>query len=115
MINVKLCRSGGFRKSIRMIDHIRKSPLSFQIGCTLGESGILSAAGRALCLLSKDAVNYDGSYDRFLLEENTTMEPVSFGPKGEAGPLRNPGLGIQVNREALHQLAISSTITIKRP
>jgi len=115
MINVKLCRSGGFRKAIRMIDHIRKSPLSFQIGCTLGESGILSAAGRTLCLLSKDAVNYDGSYDRFLLKENTTMEPVSFGPKGEAGPLKDPGLGIQVNRRSLHRLKISSTITIKRP
>ena len=115
MINVKLCRSGGFRKAIRMIDHIRKSPLSFQIGCTLGESGILSAAGRALCLLSKDAVNYDGSYDRFLLKKNTTMEPVSFGPKGKAGPLTDPGLGIQVNRRSLHQLTISPTITIKRP
>ena len=115
MINVKLCRSGGFRKAIRMIDHIRKSPLSFQIGCTLGESGILSAAGRALCLLSKDAVNCDGSYDRFLLKENTTMEPVSFGPMGEAGPLKGPGLGIQVNRRSLHRLTISPTITIKRP
>lgn len=115
MINVKLCRSGGFRKAIRMIDHIRKSALSFQIGCTLGESGILSAAGRTLCLLSKDAVNYDGSYDRFLLKKNTTMEPVSFGPKGEAGPLKNPGLGVQVNQRALHSLARSSIITIKRP
>ena len=115
MINVKLCRSGGFRKSIRMIDHIRESPLSFQIGCTLGESGILSAAGRALCLLSKDAVNYDGSYDRFLLKENTTLEPVSFGPKGEAGPLQSPGLGVRVNRRALHRLSISSIITIKQP
>ncbi|MCJ7810374.1 MAG: hypothetical protein MUP26_08955, partial [Desulfobulbaceae bacterium] len=115
MINVKLCRSGGFRKAIQMIDHIRKSPISFQIGCTLGESGILSAAGRALCLLSKDAVNYDGSYDRFLLKENTTMEHVSFGLKGEAGPLGNSGLGVQVNRQALYQLALSPTITIQRP
>lgn len=115
MINVKLCRSGGFRKAIRMIDFIRKSPFSFQIGCTLGESGILSAAGRTLCLLSKDAVNYDGSYDRFLLKKNTTMAPVSFGPKGEAGPLKNPGLGVQVNRRALKDLAGSPIITIKRP
>jgi len=115
MINVKLCRSGGFRRAFRMIDTIRNSPLSFQIGCTLGESGILSAAGRALCLLSKDAANYDGSYDRFLLKENTTVEPVSFGLRGEAGQLRNPGLGVRVNQAALHKLAVSSIITIKRP
>ncbi|MBW1674083.1 MAG: hypothetical protein JRJ45_10655 [Deltaproteobacteria bacterium] len=51
MANIKLCRSGGFRRSLRMIELIRSSGLSFQIGCTLGESGILSAAGRALSLL----------------------------------------------------------------
>ena len=34
IINVKLCRSGGFRRALGMIDAIRKSPLSFQIGCT---------------------------------------------------------------------------------
>ncbi|MFO7599693.1 MAG: enolase C-terminal domain-like protein, partial [Candidatus Desulfacyla sp.] len=56
MINVKLCRSGGFRRSLAMIDEIRKGGLSFQIGCTLGESGILSAAGRTLCLLCGDAL-----------------------------------------------------------
>ena len=115
MINVKLCRSGGFRKAFQIIDHIRKSPVSFQIGCTLGESGILSAAGRALCLLSKDAVNYDGSYDRFLLKENTTAEHVSFGLKGEAGPMGNSGLGVRVNRHALNQLAIAPILTINRP
>ena len=70
MINVKLYRIGGFRRSLRMIEGIRNGGLSFQIGCYLGESGVLSAAGRALSLLSSDAAYYDGSYDRFLLKEN---------------------------------------------
>ncbi len=115
MINIKLCRSGGYRRAFQMIDAIRKSPLSFQIGCTLGESGILSAAGRALCLLSKDAVNFDGSYDRFLLKENTTTENVSFGPEGRAGPLGGYGLGVHVNERNLKELAVSSIITAKAP
>jgi len=116
MINVKLCRSGGFRKSLTMIDEIRKRGLSFQIGCTLGESGILSAAGRTLCLLCGDAVNYDGSYDQFLLRENTTVKNISFGPGGEAGPLDGPGLGVNVNRQNLLRLGDgSSVMTIKGP
>lgn len=105
MINVKLSRSGGFRRSLRMIERIRSSGLSFQIGCTLGESGILSAAGRALSLLCRDAVYYDGSYDRFMLKENITTQDVSFGPGGQAGPLDSPGLGVKINRENLLHLS----------
>ena len=116
MINVKLCRSGGFRRSLGIIDEIRKSGLSFQIGCTLGESGILSAAGRTLCLLCGDAVNYDGSYDEFLLKENTTVGNVSFGPGGEAGALGGHGLGVTVRKESLTRLGNGSpALTITRP
>ena len=116
MINVKLCRSGGFRRSLTIIDEIRKSGLSFQVGCTLGESGILSAAGRTLCLLCGDAVNYDGSYDKFLLKENTIVDNVSFGLGGEAGALGGHGLGVTVNGKSLTRLGNGSPVlTIRRP
>jgi len=116
MTNVKLCRSGGFRRSLRIVDRLRASGLSFQIGCTLGESGILSAAGRALCLLCKDAVYYDGSYDRFMLKENITTEDVSFGPGGKAGPLDGSGLGVEINKENLLHLSNGSpNLTISNP
>ena len=110
MINVKLSRSGGFQRTLRNIDYLRSRGISFQIGCNLGESGILSAAGRGLCLLCKDAMYYDGSYDRFLLKENITVEDVSFGLGGGAGPLDGPGLGVNVNTEALEHLCNESEI-----
>jgi len=116
MINVKLSRSGGFRRSLRIIERIRSSGLSFQIGCTLGESGILSAGGRALGLLCRDAAYYDGSYDRFILKENTTTEDVSFGLGGKAGALDGPGLGVEINRESLMHLSNGSpSATISKP
>ncbi len=116
MVNVKLCRSGGFRRALKIIKFIRSKGLSFQIGCTLGESGILSSAGRTLCLICKDAKYYDGSYDKFLLKENVTLENVSFGQGGEAGRLEGPGLGMDVSSDKLKRLCDdSSTITIPRP
>ena len=116
MINVRLSKCGGFRRSLRIIDRLRMNGLSFQIGCQLGESGILSAAGRALCLLCKDAKYYDGSYDQFLLKENSTVEDVSFGPGGEAGPLDGPGLGVIVNKESLMRMSNGSpSVTIPNP
>ena len=116
MINVRLSKCGGFRRSLRIIDRLRMNGLSFQIGCQLGESGILSAAGRALCLLCKDAVYYDGSYDRFMLKENITVEDVSFGRGGEAGPLDGPGLGVIINKESLMRLSNGSpSVMISNP
>jgi muconate cycloisomerase len=86
---------------LKIIDYLRSNGMKFQIGCHLGESGILSAAGRALCLLCKDAVYYDGSYDEYLLKENTTQEDVSFGIGGKGSPLEGPGLGVNINHHGL--------------
>jgi L-Ala-D/L-Glu epimerase len=104
MVNVRLSKCGGFRRSLEMIAYLRATGLSFQIGCQLGESGILSAAGRILCLLNHDSQYYDGSYDNFLLQKNLTEENVTFGPGGMAGPLKGPGLGVQINNGYLADL-----------
>ena len=114
MINVRLSKNGGFRNSLRIIDYLRRNGTFFQIGCHLGESGILSAAGRILCLLCNDAMYYDGSYDEFLLEENVTLEHVSFGLGGEADPLDGHGLGIEVDSQNLARLSEGSPTVLKR-
>ena len=116
MINVRLSKCGGFRNSLKIIEYLRCNGISFQIGCHLGESGILSAAGRILCLLCSDAVYCDGSYDEFLLEKNVTVEDVSMGPGGEADPLKGSGLGIEVSGKSLAELSESfHTTTVFRP
>jgi muconate cycloisomerase len=116
MVNVRLSKCGGFRRSLGIIEYLRGNGLSFQIGCQLGESGLLSAAGRILSLLCRDALYYDGSYDDYLLKENITAENVNFGPGGEAGPLNGPGLGVEVDRQSLRRLNDGGLIpTVFRP
>jgi muconate cycloisomerase len=113
MINVRLSKCGGFRNSLKIIEYLRYRGIPFQIGCQLGESGILSAAGRALSLLCGDATYYDGSYDAFLLEENITLEHVSFGSGGEAKSLEGPGLGVEVSAQSLERLS-TDCISLRR-
>jgi muconate cycloisomerase len=116
MINVRLSKCGGFRKSFDIIDYLRSNSIPFQIGCHLGESGILSAAGRVLCLLCRDAVYFDGSYDEYLLKENTTQQDVSFGPHGNAGPINGFGLGVDIDLYRLKGLCHDTEIkTIVNP
>jgi len=105
MINVRLSKCGGFRKSFRIIHYLRERGIPFQIACQLGESGLLSAAGRILSLLCRDALYHDGSYDEFLLKENVTVDNVSFGYGGSAGPLGGNGLGVQVDTNKLRRLS----------
>jgi len=111
MVNIRLSKCGGFRRSMSMIEYLRKNGLSFQVGCQLGETGILSAAGRVLSLLSSDALYHDGSYDKYLLRENLTYEDVSFGNGGYAGPINGPGLGVRINPEKLRHMTDHTPVT----
>jgi len=110
MVNVRLSKCGGFRRSLKIIDYLRQNNTAFQIGCHLGESGLLSAAGRVLCLLCGDALYYDGSYDEFLLMENITLENVSFGRAGKAHPLNGVGLGVNIDLQRLRRLSNGGSI-----
>jgi len=47
----------------------------------------------------------DGSYDKFLLKENLTLDNVSFGAGGLAGPLTGPGLGVRVSPQQIERLS----------
>ena len=113
MINVRLSKCGGFRKSFRIIRYLREKGIHFQIACQLGESGLLSAAGRTLSILCRDALYHDGSYDEFLLKENITVENVSFGFGGTAGPLGGEGLGVQINKTNLERLSNGKVFEIR--
>ena len=75
----------------------------------MGETGILSAAGRHLATLIPDARYFEGSYDRFLLASNLTVRNVSFGYGGFARPLTGPGLGVEVSESALGAMTVART------
>lgn len=113
MINVRLSKCGGYRRSFRIIRYLRENGIPFQIACQLGESGLLSAAGRILSLLCRDALFHDGSYDEFLLKENITVENITFGYGGSAGPLEGSGLGVEINRGNLKHLSNGKIHRIK--
>ena len=114
VINVRLSKCGGFFNSLRIIRRIRDAGLNYQVGCQLGESGILSAAGRALSAVSCDALYYDGSYDAFLLKGNLTTEHVTFNHAGRAVPLQGPGLGVTVEPKNLDRFS-NSILTVSLP
>jgi muconate cycloisomerase len=105
VFNLRLSKCGGILAADRMLDIGRQQRIAAQLGCQVGETAILSAAGRQFAM-SRKLRYLEGSYSNYLLKEDIVDEPVEFGPGGVAQPLTGAGLGIKVNEEALRRLAV---------
>jgi L-alanine-DL-glutamate epimerase-like enolase superfamily enzyme len=106
MLNLRLSKNGGLFKVLKIAEIAEKEGLRYQIGCLVGETGILSASGRVAASILPKAVYVDGSYDSYLLSENITLENFSFGFGGVAEIIRGQGLGFIVDEARLERLSI---------
>ncbi len=109
MVNLRLSKNGGLIKVLKMAEIAEKGGLQYQIGCHVGETGILSALGRVAASILPKAEYVDGSYDSYLLSENITSENFSFGFGGVAEIIRGQGLGFIVDETRLGRLSIGKT------
>lgn len=105
VFNLRLSKCGGILAANRLYEIGRKKAIAAQLGCQVGETGILSAAGRQLAS-SRKLLYLEGSYSSYLLQDDIVNEPVEFGPGGVAQPLAGHGLGVSVNEETLQCLAV---------
>lgn len=105
MINIRLSKNGGLLRSLKMAATAERYGLRYQLGCHVGETGILSALGRVAASLMSDPVYIDGSYDRHLLAQNIITEDYSFGYGGIAAVRRGQGPGYIVDRSKLDEVS----------
>ena len=66
LFNLRLSKCGGFIRTLRLASYAAKHGLSCQLGCQVGESAILSAAGRHFACSVKGLQALEGSFDRWL-------------------------------------------------
>jgi len=104
MINIRLSKHGGLLRSLHMARLAEEHGLSYQLGCHVGETGILSGLGRVAASLMEQPVYVDGSYDRHLLSENIITEDYSFGYGGIASIRRNQAAGYIVDTSKMEKL-----------
>ncbi len=108
--SVRLAKCGGFVKSREIIQLAASHGIAVQIGCHVGETAILSAAGRHLAALCPGYRYLEGALSRFVLEEDISTTAVEFGAGGRAPFLPGPGLGIDIDPErfARHAIPVAS-------
>jgi L-alanine-DL-glutamate epimerase-like enolase superfamily enzyme len=105
LFNLRISKNGGIFKTLRLADMASRAGMGFQFGCQVGETAILSAAGRHLAAHLSDAKFFEGSYGSLLLEEDIADESIQFGYAGRAPLLSGPGLGIRVREDLLERYA----------
>lgn len=110
MFNIRISKCGGLFNSIRIARIAKAAGISCQLGCHVGESGVLSAAGRHFASCVEGIKYLEGSYARFLLVEDVANEDVSFGYGGRARMLFGPGLGVTVNEDRLKKYITNKVV-----
>ena len=108
LFNIRISKCGGFLNSLKLAALARQAGLGYQLGCQVGETGILSAAGRHFASSVSDIRYVEGSYDQFLVRERLTVENLTFGRKGLAPAITRPGLGVTIDERALARVTIDS-------
>jgi len=107
LFNIRISKCGGFLTSLKIAATAHQAGLGYQLGCQVGETGILSAAGRHFAS-SVDGIRYlEGSYDSFLVKERLTDQNLTFGRRGFAPALTEPGLAVSIDEEALKRVTVA--------
>lgn len=108
MFNLRLSKCGGFTRTLRLASLAKKHGLNCQLGCQVGETAILSAAGRHFAASVAGLRYLEGSYDRRLVGESLGKKDITFGWGGWAPALRGGGLGIEIDESALKRVTTHS-------
>ncbi|HEU4342750.1 MAG TPA: enolase C-terminal domain-like protein [Candidatus Binatia bacterium] len=109
--NIRISKCGGLLGSFRLRDMARQAGLGFMLGAQVGETAILSAAGRQFATRSRDVRFCEGSFGSFLLEHDIGLQDLTFGQGGKAPALDGPGLGVEVDQDQLSRL-VTERMTI---
>jgi L-Ala-D/L-Glu epimerase len=112
LFNIRISKCGGFIPSLRLAEFAKRHGLGYQLGCQVGETAILSGAGRMFACGVKDIRYLEGSYDRHLITKNVILDDITFRRGGKAPMLTGSGTGIAVNPVLLDAMTVKKEMMV---
>ncbi|MFH1745967.1 MAG: enolase C-terminal domain-like protein [Planctomycetota bacterium] len=106
VFNIRIAKNGGLMPSLRIARLALSAGLDVQLGCLVGETSILSAAGVGFLEACPQVRFVEGAFGRFLLKADPVYRTIRFGYGGRVRAQRDYGLGMHVNREKLQRCAV---------
>ncbi len=100
--NIRISKVGGVIVAKRILEIANSAGIYCHLGAQVGESGILSAAGRIFACTQGPFFNHEGN--SFLLRTDLTRENLTVGYGGKGNLMNGPGLGVTVIKEKIGSL-----------
>ena len=94
VFNLRVSKNGGLLNTARLYRLAMAAGLRCQLGAQVGETGLLSAAGRHVATRLADILWCEGSYGWILLRPEIVTPDITVGRGGWAPALTAPGLGV---------------------
>jgi muconate cycloisomerase len=94
VFNIRISKCGGLINSYKIYQLAETAGILCQLGAQVGETGILSAAGRHLATRCPNLLWLEGSYGSILLKHDITKPNMTIRFAGKAAAINSPGLGV---------------------
>ena len=102
VFNVRISKCGGLLRSAAIRDVGRAAGIGCMLGAQVGETAILSAAGRQFGARTPELSFAEGSYGTLLLERDVS-DDLTLEPGGVGRVPRGVGLGVRVNADSVRE------------
>lgn len=113
VFNVRIAKNGGLLPSLELAHRAREAGRDVQLGCLVGETSILTAAGVAFLSLVPDLRFVEGAFGGWLLRRDVVPRPLTFGRGGRPPRVSGDGFGIEVDPARLEALADGSPTRVQ--
>lgn len=112
VLNIRIAKVGGLLPAWRMAHRAIAAGCDVQLGCLVGETSILTAAGIAFLEACPRVRFVEGGFGRILLRDDVCPRCIRWGFAGRMKPRAGVGLGVDVDAGLLHRLEADVSRTI---
>jgi muconate cycloisomerase len=99
--NIRLSSCGGFLKAFDLYSKARSRNMTVVIGAHVGETAVLTFAGRNFAVMCQEYRYLEGSFSRYVLKDDLVPEDIAFGNEGIVPVPTGSGLGIELKESSL--------------
>jgi len=110
--NIRISKCGGLLPSLRLAALARRENVRIQLGCMVGETSVLSAAGLRFLEVCPGVTWAEGCFGSFLLSDDVVQKELRFGYAGRPPQLKAPGLGVAVDPRRVASLCPATPLVV---
>lgn len=110
--NIRIGKCGGFLPSLRIAALARRHYVRIQLGCMVGETCVLSAAGLRFLEVCPFVSWAEGCFGSFLLRGDIASKGLRFGYGGRPPRLDGAGWGVRVDAGRLKEFSAAEANVI---